>query len=168
MKKTGKIITTLAITTMVVSFAFVGCGTTDTTGETTTTQMPGTDTTGDTLGTDMENGIDKVGDAVGDVVDGVGNGAEDMVDGGFSNYNDAHDYLFGRLQKQNTNAKYEVRNESKDVMDYDTGKKGYRFQIYDTSGSKDVNLGEFYVDSKDGRIHKMNDKTKKVEAYSFK
>ncbi len=96
-------------------------------------------------------------DSVADAVDDVANG--------FDNYDDAHDYLLNRLGKDNKNAKYEVRNETKDTKEYRDGAKGYHFEIYDTSDDSGKKYGDFYVDKDTGKIYRKDTKTKKVTEY---
>ena len=93
MKKTSKKFLALAMTAMMVSFVFVGCGdtmndaTNDTTnGSTTTTEDGmGTDNNGVNDGTagdgTVGNAAEGVGDAVGDVANGVGNAVGDVAKG---------------------------------------------------------------------------------------
>ena len=173
MKKSTKKLMALMMTVMMISFAFVGCGTdTDSTTMTTETTAPdgaGTPTTdnpttGDGVVGDMANGV---GDAVGDVANGVGNAVNDVVDGGFQSYEDAHDYLLGKLGKQDNNAAYEVRNVKKETVAYQDGSKGYQFEIYDTRDGKDKKFGTFYVDEKDGRVYKGNENGTGVTSYDF-
>lgn len=191
MRKKSNVVLTLAVASMIAAFSFTGCGNSST-GTTTGTTMEGSTDTGTTTGSgtpttagDADNAGDTVGnvaddvgdavgdvakgvgDAAGDVAKGVGDGVGDLVDGGFETYDDAHDYLIGRFQDRDSKGRYEVRNESKTLNEYDKGKQGYRFEIYDTSSKKANKVGTFYVDSSDGSIHKINDKTKAVEEYNF-
>ena len=187
MKKLTKKLVALTMTAMMVSFTFVGCGSSDDNG---TTEMPmdstttnGTDnttngTTNDTtvegdVGTsgrgdgvigDMANGV---GDAVGDVANGIGNAVGDVVNGGFESYEDAHDYLLGQLGAQDNDASYEVRNVKKETVAYQDGHKGYEFEVHDTRNGSDKKFGTFYVDEKDGRVYKMNENGNGITAYPF-
>lgn len=196
MKKSTKKLMALMMTVMMISFAFVGCGTdtdstTMTTEQTTGTTAPdgaGNPTTGDRDGVvgDMAEGVGNavgdvangVGDAVGDVANGVGNAVGDVADGvgnaigdgttnGFQSYEDAHDYLLGKLGTQDNNASYEVRNMEKETVVYQDGKKGYKFEVYDTRDGKDKKFGTFFVDEKDGKVYKSNENGNGVTSYTF-
>lgn len=162
MKKGKKILAILAAVVIFTTFTFVGCNNTN--NNTGTVTDAGT-TTGDVMN-DLENGASNVGDAVGDAARGVGDAARGIVDGGFGTYNDAHGYIMSRFSETDTNGRYEVRNENKDLVSYDTGKEGYRFELYNTANGE-KRVGEFYVDAADGTIHKMNETSKAIEPYIF-
>ena len=115
-------------------------------------------------GTTEDNLVDDAEDAVDDVADGVGDAVDDIANG-FDNYDDAHDYLLNRLQNDDKDGKYEVRNETKDEQEYRDGASGYHFEIYDTSDDSGKKYGDFYVDKDTGKIYKRNTKTEKLEEY---
>ena len=144
MKKTLKLTSLLFTLILAVSVVFTGCGN----GRKDST----------TKGT-TENK-----DAVDDVADGVGDAVDDIANG-FDNYDDAHDYLLNRLQNDDKDGKYEVRNETKDEQEYRDGASGYHFEIYDTSDDSGKKYGDFYVDKDTGKIYKRNTKTEKLEEY---
>lgn len=118
---------------------------------------------GSTSGNNGNNAVDDLahdaGNAVDDVADGVGNAVDDLVgDGGFSNYADAHDYFLDTMGSYHSDAKFEVRDEDKNLNDYQEGSKGYRFSLYDTSKNNEGDLfGEFYVDANSGMIYKKDE-----------
>ena len=112
----------------------------------------------------IDNLVDDAEDAVDDVADGVGDAVDDIANG-FDNYDDAHDYLLNRLQNDDKDGKYEVRNETKDEQEYRDGASGYHFEIYDTSDDSGKKYGDFYVDKDTGKIYKRNTKTEKLEEY---
>lgn len=128
-------------------------------------------TTGSTSGNNDNNVIEDVandaGNAVKDVADGVGNAVDDLVgNGGFDNYNDAHDYFMDTMSSYHADASFEIRDEDKELNDYQEGSKGYRFNLYDTSNNKNGDLfGEFYVDATSGMIYRK-DKNGKINEYS--
>lgn len=97
------------------------------------------------------------GNAVEDVADGVGNAVDDLVGtNGFDNYDDAHKYFLETMGNYHTDAKFEIRDEDRNLSDYQEGSKGYRFHLYDTSKNQDGELfGEFYVDADTGVIYKV-------------
>lgn len=152
MRKSKRVFIALSATAMLSLFAFTGCGNAAT--KTTGTTIDSTVTTGGVIN-DLEEGASKVGDAAGD-----------LVDKGFGVYDDAHDYLMTRFRETDANGKYEVRKEKKDLVNYATGRQGYRFELYNTANGEE-RVGEFYVDAADGTIHRMNEKTKAIEPYTF-
>lgn len=116
-----------------------------------------------TSGNNNNNAVDDLandaGNAVDDVANGVGNAVDDLVgNGGFNNYADAHDYFLDTMGSYHSDAKFEVRDEDKNLNDYQEGSKGYRFSLYDTSKNKEGDLfGEFYVDANSGMIYKKGE-----------
>lgn len=117
-----------------------------------------------------DNAGDDVGNAVEDVADGVGNAIEDVgdaVSGGFDNYSDAHDYFLDQMGNDNTDAQYEVRNESQDLMEYQSGSKGYRFELYDTSNDENgERVGEYYVDAESGLVYMRDEESGNIIQYT--
>lgn len=138
----------LAITTIALSFAITGCG---------------NSTNGSTSGNNdsniIEDAADDVGDAAEDVADGVGDAVDDLVgNGGFDNYNDAHDYFLDTMNSYHSDATFELRDEDRELNDYQEGSKGYHFHLYDTSQNENGDLfGEFFVDATDGTIYKKGE-----------
>ena len=106
----------------------------------------------------VEDVADNVGDAAKDVADGVGNAVDDLVGAnGFDNYDDAHKYFLETMGNYHTDAKFEIREEDRNLADYQEGSKGYRFKLYDTSTNQDGELfGEFYVDADTGVIYQAD------------
>lgn len=123
-----------------------------------------------------DNVADGVGDAVGDVANGVGNAVDDVADGvgdavdnlgggSFDSYDDAKDYLLGKLSEDNVNATYEIRNEKRDLVSYhseDSGAQGYQFSVYETDGNEKI--GIYYVDKETGKIYRYMGKNS-IEGY---
>jgi hypothetical protein len=141
---------------------FTGC---DNKGdnETTAEQDAGSASTGTT----GESLADDVTDAADDIADGAMDAADDIANG-FDNYDDAHDYLLERLGKDDSDARYEVRNAKKGLSEYKKGAKGYYFEVYDTSGDKDKKYGDFYVDRDNGKVYRKNTDTEKIEEYKMR
>lgn len=172
MKKT--ILTMCVVLTFVfgTSVVFTGCRNKSSDNNTTTedtSENASTGTDGTSAADDAANAVDDVADGAADAVDDVTDGAANAVDdiaNGFDDYGDAHDYLLSRLGKENKNAQYEVRNETKDVTEYRNGAKGYHFEIYDTSDESGKKYGDFYVDKDTGKIYKKDTKTKKIKEYN--
>lgn len=140
MKKSVKYLRVLTAACL-FCFALTGCGNGD---------------NASTSGNNDNNLADDMGNAVDDVADGVGNAVDDLVGkGGFDNYNDAHDYFMDTMGSYHSDASFELRDEDKNLNDYQEGSKGYRFNLYDTSKDKNGELfGEFYVDSTSGAIYR--------------
>lgn len=165
----------LKLTTLgfAICLSFVGCGngsgSTSGNNDNNTTNTS-TENMGNDVGNDVGNAASDVGNAVGDVAndagnavgdvaEGVGNAVDDLIgNGGFENYNDAHDYFFNTMQAYHSDAKFEIRDEDKELNDYQEGSKGYHFRLYDTSKKKDGELfGEFFVDADSGQIYKKSE-----------
>lgn len=173
MKKIKKMMVLMAVFA-VMAFALTGCGgVNNATDSATTTENNAGNTTNDTsdnAGSAVGDAAQDVGDAVGDVAEGAGDAVSDLIDGsnGFDNYADAHDYFLQEMGRGNNGAKYEVRNEKKDLVSYDNNNKGYSFELYDTSSnSKGERVGQFYVDSKNGKIYQKNEKTNEIDEYKI-
>ena len=159
MKKTIKRMSLMFAIALITSIIFTGCGN----GRKDSTTNGSTQSNNETSATD-DNLADDVGDAVDDVVDGVGDAVDDVANG-FDDYDDAHDYLLNRLQSDDQDGKYEVRNETKEEQEYKDGARGYHFEIYDASDDSGKKYGDFYVDKDTGKIYKRNTKTEKLEEY---
>ena len=157
MKKTMKLASFIFALTLAVSVVLTGNGRKDSTTKGTTENNNASNTTEDNL-------VDDAEDAVDDVADGVGDAVEDVANG-FDNYDDAHDYLLNRLQTDDKDGKYEVRNETRDEQEYKDGASGYHFEIYDANDDSGKKYGDFYVDKDNGKIYKRNTKTEKLEEY---
>lgn len=123
----------------------------------------GNDAKGSTSGNNDKNAAedlaDDVGNAADDVVNDVGDAVDDLVgNGGFDNYDDAHDYFLDTMGSYHADSKFELRDEDKELTDYQEGSKGYRFNLYDTSKNDDGDMfGEFYVDATSGAIYRKGD-----------
>ncbi|MBE5942904.1 MAG: ubiquinone biosynthesis protein [Lachnospiraceae bacterium] len=140
----------------------------------------GNDKNGSTSGNNDSNitndTANNVGDAAGDLVEGAGNAVEDVADGvgnavddlvgmdGFDNYDDAHSYFLETMGNYHSDAKFEIRDEDRNLSDYQEGSKGYRFHLYDTSKNSEGELfGEFYVDANTGMIYQLDDNNEYIE-----
>lgn len=146
-------------------FCLTGCGNND---------------NGSTSGNNDNNVVgdtaDNVGDAAGDLAEGAGNAVEDVADGvgnavddlvgtnGFDNYDDAQKYFLETMENYHSDAEFELRDEERDLEDYQEGSKGYHFKLYDTSKNQNGALfGEFYVDADTGVIYQELDDDRIVE-----
>lgn len=146
--RTLKKMTSLLLVTCSLGLALTGCGNND----------KGS-TSGNNDNNVVEDAADNVGNAVEDVADGVGNAVDDLVGtNGFDNYEDAKTYLMQTMEEYHPDMKFEIRDEDKNLTDYQEGSKGYRFRLYDTSKDENGELfGEFYVDANSGVIYRMGD-----------
>lgn len=106
--------------------------------------------------------------AANDMMDDVADAVDDMANVDYSDYDSAHDYLFGQIGKAGKSSKYEVRNKDREAKSYDASdrsKKGFRYEIYDTSKGDGEKYGVFYVDQKTGKIYKENENGQGIEEY---
>lgn len=145
----------LAATACVFCFILTGCGNKD-----------NASTSGNNDNGAVKDAADDIGNAADDVANGVGDAVDDLVGkGGFDNYNDAHDYFMDTMGSYHADSKFEIRDEDKELNDYQEGSKGYRFNLYDTSkNDKGELFGEFYVDATSGAIYKKGNNNK-IEEY---
>ncbi len=171
---------------LVIASTFTGCGNVDGTNDGNTngqenttndnnggngTDNTGTDTNNNNGGTTNQNGnttgdnslMQDAANGVGDAANAVGDTIKDVANG-FNNYEDASAYFMKQMGGNNQNATYELRNENRNLMEYDTGKQGYRFQLHDTSTNKA--MGEYYVDATTGKIYTKDKKTNAMQEYS--
>lgn len=122
-----------------------------------------TEDTTDDAANDIGDAVDDVGDAVGDVADGVGDAIEELGDD--FDYEDGHDYLLGRLGKEKSGRKYEVRNKSASLEEYQDGKQGYHYEVYDVTDGDGSKYGDYYIDQDDGTVYRRNPDTNRIEEY---
>lgn len=159
-------------------FCFTACGSTkngnnadetpgvnNETGNT-TNDMNNTGTNDSTNGS-MNNDSTGVGETL---MEGAENLVEDITNIDFTDYKSSHDYLLDKIagNEGNDSGRYVVREESKEAVSYDpldSTKKGYRYEVYDTTSDSDDKYGVFYVDHETGTIYRENDKTDKIEEY---
>jgi len=154
--KTFKKLASLTLVTCSLCFALTGCGNSD---NGSTSGNNDNNVVGDTAG-NVGNAagdlVEGAGDAAVDIADGVGNAVDDLVGtNGFDNYDDARKYFIETMSNYHPEAKFEVRDEERDLEDYQEGSKGYHFKLYDTSKNQTGELfGEFYVDANTGVIYR--------------
>lgn len=173
MKTKNKAILVLSVLMLVYSFTLTGCGNDNVNSATDNnnqaqngTNQNGTENNGNNngnnngsnVGNDLSNAVDDVGDAVGDMLGANFNG--------FSSYEDAHDYFMSTMQGQNNSGRYEVRNENKELNQYQNGRYGYQFELYDVTQGEGSRLGEYWVDRDTGKIYRKNDKSGDFEEYT--
>lgn len=127
-------------------------------------------------GNAIENVTEGAGEAAGDVVKGAGRAVDDVADGfgdavdnlgggSFDTYEDARSYFMKKLTNDNAAAHYELKNEKKDLISYnskDADARGYEFTLYETDGNE--RIGRYYVDKDTGKIYRYMGKDS-IEAY---
>ena len=160
---------------MLLAFTLTACG--DDAGQTGTgtgngagTNQSSEDRTDNNNGGNNNGGNNSLGNNIGNAVDDIGNAVDDAVDdvadgltGGFETYDDAYNHFMGNLSDTN-----EVRNSDKDLTEYSTGNQGYHFELHDTEKTgNDSKVGDFYVDSKTGKVYKSNGTNGDVSEYDF-
>ncbi len=157
---------------IIMAFALTACGSDnnpETTGNTTET---GSTSTGNTENGDNKNDSGSVGEDLGNAVEDVGDAvddtAKDIADGltgNYDTYDNAYKYFMDQIPGDSKN--YEVRNNDKDLTDYNSGSMGYHFELHDTRKTSDSKVGDFYVDSTTGKVYKASDDNKSVDEYDF-
>lgn len=171
-KKLFTLMTTLAV----MSVTLTGCGgvnkATDAKDNKTTTENVTTNNDNmneNTVGEDLGNAVEDVGDAVGDVAEGAVDAVDDLLDAdGLNDYNEAHEYFLRKMGANNNKAKYELRNEKKELATFNDTNKGYTFELYDTANTAEgERIGKFYVEPKTGKIYHENEETNKIEEYTM-
>ena len=83
----------------------------------------------------------------------------------YLSYEEARDYLLNKLKEDNKKASYEIREENKELISYnsnDSGAQGYQFSVYETD--KNEKIGIYYVDKENGKIYRYMGK-QSIEAY---
>ena len=125
--------------------------------------------TGNNNGKNSGNGgnniVNDTEDAVDDVADGVGDAIDNLGGGSFDSYEESRDYLLNKLKEDNKKASYEIREENKELISYnsnDSGAQGYQFSVYETD--KNEKIGIYYVDKENGKIYRYMGK-QSIEAY---
>ncbi len=119
----------------------------------------------DDIGNAAEDLAEGAGNAIDEAADGIGNAVDDLVGtNGFDNYDDAYDYFLKTMESYHADAKFEIRDEDRELDDYHEGSKGYAFELYDTSkNEKGEFFGEFYVDADTGVIYQELEDDRIVE-----
>lgn len=163
--KTLKKLLCACVLTCSLCFCLTGCGNSNKGSTSGNNDNNMINDAADNVGNAAEDLVDGAGNAVEDVVDGVGNAAEDLVGmKGFDNYDAAHKYFMETMGNYHSDAKFEIRDEERDLEDYQEGSKGYRFKLYDISkNDKGDFFGEFYVDANTGMIYHEIEDDKYVE-----
>lgn len=144
---------------VVMAFTLTACGeknNPETTGTTTGSSTEGSSSTENgnnsngtgSVGKDLGNMIDDAGD----VVDDAAKDVSDALTGSYDTYDHAYKYFMDQIPGNSKN--YEVRNNDKDLTDYNSGSMGYHFELHDTRKSDNSKVGDFYVDSTSGKVYK--------------
>lgn len=142
------------------AFTLTGCGN-NTAGST----SGNNNTDKNDLSQDVSEAARDTADAAKDVAENIGDATDDLLgSGGFDNYNDAHDYFLETMGAYHSDAEFELRDEDRELNDYQEGSKGYHFYLYDTSkNSSGERFGEFFVDATSGKIYERGDDNVIVE-----
>lgn len=80
---------------------------------------------------------------------------EDTGAGTFDTYEDAKTYLMNKLEAAHEDISYEFREETQDLISYDSdnpGAEGYQFHVYESEGGKKT--GDYYVDKDTGKVYR--------------
>lgn len=100
-------------------------------------------------------------DGVKDVADGVGN----TVSGIFASFDDAQDWFMDQLPAGD--GRFEVANSDKDLTEFSVGKTGYHIELHDNNKEGDTKVGDFYIDSSDGKVYRSDEHGKTFAEYDF-
>mgnify|MGYP002529305792 CR=1 FL=1 len=154
--------------------AFCGCGNSSgagTTGSsssssTTQTSNANSETSSEAEKDNTGSGDDKgiiggAADAVKDVADGV----ENTVSGAFGSFDDAQDWFMNQLP--NENGRFEVANSDKDLTSFSGDRTGYHIELHDNNRDGDTKVGDFYIDSNNGKVSKSDEHGKTFAEYDF-
>ena len=168
--------------------AFCGCGNSSgnsTTGSTTgsasnsstQTSSASTETSSEAENKSSETGDDKgviggAADAAKDVADGVADGVKDVADGventvsgAFGSFDDAQDWFMNQLP--NEDGRFEVANSDKDLTSFSGDRTGYHIELHDNNREGDTKVGDFYIDSNNGKVYKSDEHGKTFAEYDF-
>lgn len=165
--------------------AFCGCGNSSdagTTGSsssssTTQTSNANSETSSEAEKDNTGSGDDKgiiggAADAVKDVTDGVADGVKDVADGventvsgAFGSFDDAQDWFMNQFP--NENGRFEVANSDKDLTSFSGDRTGYHIELHDNNRDGDTKVGDFYIDSNNGKVYKSDEHGKTFAEYDF-
>lgn len=147
------------LATTLLAFSLTGCGNNDDNNNNSSNAS-----SEDNSNSGDDNSSD---DPVGDAIDGAGDAIGDMLgSGGFDNYDDAHDYFLSTMTGYNGDADYELRNETEDTTEFQTGSTGYSFELHDRNQDGDTRVGKFYVDETTGIIYTEDADSGNIIQYS--
>ena len=159
---------------------FCGCGSSDSSSSTGASSSASTQTSSEAEKSSGESNSGKgdkgvvggAADAVEDVADGVADGIKDVADGVgntvsgiFGSFDDAQDWFMDQLPA--SDGRFEVTNSDKDLTEYNNGKTGYHIELHDNNKEGDTKVGDFYIDSNDGKVYKSDEHGKTFAEYDF-
>lgn len=104
---------------------------------------------------------DGVADGVKDVADGVGN----TVSGVFGSFDDAQDWFMNQLP--NEDGRFEIANSDKDLTSFSGDRTGYHMELHDNNREGDTKVGDFYIDSNNGKVYKSDEHGDTFAEYDF-
>ncbi len=167
MKKYFLLVTCMALTMIL----FCGCGNSGGASSTGSSSAASTQTTSEAQNGNSSEGnstdssdkgvVGGAADAVEDVADGVGN----TVSGIFGSFDDAQDWFMDQLPAGD--GRFEVANSDKDLTEFSGGKTGYHIELHDNNKEGDTKVGDFYIDSSDGKVYKSDEHGKTFAEYDF-
>lgn len=167
MKKYFLLVTCMTLTMIL----FCGCGNSNGASSTGSSSAASTQTTSETQNGNSSEGnstdssdkgvVGGAADAVKDVADGVGN----TVSGIFGSFDDAQDWFMDQLPAGD--GRFEVANSDKDLTEFSVGKTGYHIELHDNNKEGDTKVGDFYIDSSDGKVYRSDEHGKTFAEYDF-
>ena len=145
---------------------FCGCGNSNGASSTGSSSAASTQTTSEAQNGNSSEGnstdssdkgvVGGAADAVKDVADGVADGVKDVADGVgntvsgiFASFDDAQDWFMDQLPAG------------------DVGKTGYHIELHDNNKEGDTKVGDFYIDSSDGKVYRSDEHGKTFAEYDF-
>ena len=150
---------------------FCGCGNSNGASSTGSSSAASTQTTSEAQNGNSSEGnstdssdkgvVGGAADGVKDVADGVGN----TVSGIFASFDDAQDWFMDQLPAGD--GRFEVANSDKDLTEFSVGKTGYHIELHDNNKEGDTKVGDFYIDSSDGKVYRSDEHGKTFAEYDF-
>ena len=150
---------------------FCGCGNSNGASSTGSSSAASTQTTSEAQNGNSSEGnstdssdkgvVGGAADAVKDVADGVVN----TVSGIFASFDDAQDWFMDQLPAGD--GRFEVANSDKDLTEFSVGKTGYHIELHDNNKEGDTKVGDFYIDSSDGKVYRSDEHGKTFAEYDF-
>ena len=167
MKKYFLLVTCMTLTMIL----FCGCGNSNGASSTGSSSAASTQTTSEAQNGNSSEGnstdssdkgvVGGAADAVKDVADSVGN----TVSGIFGSFDDAQDWFMDQLPAGD--GRFEVANSDKDLTEFSVGKTGYHIELHDNNKEGDTKVGDFYIDSSDGKVYRSDEHGKTFAEYDF-
>ena len=87
------------------------------------------------------------------------------IAGIFGSFDDAQDWFMDQLPAGD--GRFEVANSDKDLTEFSGGKTGYHIELHDNNKEGDTKVGDFYIDSSDGKVYRSDEHGKTFAEYDF-